>query len=179
MHPARITGYYGLDGILQLSMKSSIIQQKFFQVTDVEVGEVVKATVKKLTDTGLFVTLAGGLDGVIWPNHYADIILKHPGRRFKEGGQVKCKVCVNARTFELVLTRLKVLIVDSTKKRICLTAKKSLLESNLPIISKTEDAKIGLVTKAVIFKHHPKQIFVEFFNNLKAVVPFRELRYAS
>ena len=35
---------------------------------------------------------SGGIDGVVWPNHYADIILKHPAKRFKEGATIKCRV---------------------------------------------------------------------------------------
>jgi rRNA biogenesis protein RRP5 len=70
------------------------LQQKYLQVSDVEVGEVIKGTIKKLTPTALFVSLAGGIDGVIWPNHYADIALKHPAKRFKEGANIKCRVWV-------------------------------------------------------------------------------------
>lgn len=88
-----MTGYFALDGLLQLSLKPSVIQQKYFQVTDVEVGEVIKGTIKKLTDSALFVSLSGGIDGVVWPNHYADIILKHPSKRFQVGASIKCRVC--------------------------------------------------------------------------------------
>jgi rRNA biogenesis protein RRP5 len=61
-------------------------------VADVRVGELMSGTVKKLTDTGLFVSIQGNVDGVIWPNHFADIPLKQPSRRFKVGGNVKCRV---------------------------------------------------------------------------------------
>jgi rRNA biogenesis protein RRP5 len=86
-------GYFALDGLLQLSLKPSVIKQKYFLVTDVEVGEVIKGTVKKLTDSALFVSLSGGIDGVVWPNHYADITLKHPAKRFQVGASIKCRVC--------------------------------------------------------------------------------------
>ena len=87
-----MTGYYAFDGLLQLSLKPSVIQQKYFQVTDASVGEIVKGTIKKLADSCLFVSLLGGIDAVVWPNHYADIMLKHPAKRFKEGGDIKCRV---------------------------------------------------------------------------------------
>lgn len=57
-----------------------------------------------------------------------------------------------------------------------LTAKKTLLESPLPIISKIEDAREGLVTHAVVFKVSDKSLQVEFYNSLKAIVPAREAR---
>jgi len=94
MHRARVTGFFAFDGLLQLSLKPSILEQKYIQVSDVEVGEVVKGTIKKLTDSALFVTLSGNIDGVVWPNHYADIQLKHPAKRFKVGASIKCKVRV-------------------------------------------------------------------------------------
>lgn len=87
-----MTGYFAFDGLLQLSLKVSVLEQKFVQVTDVEVGEAVKGTIKRLTDSALFVTLSGNIDGVVWPNHYADIVLKHPAKRFKTGATIKCRV---------------------------------------------------------------------------------------
>lgn len=68
------------------------------------------------------------------------------------------------------------LTVDPERKRIALSAKKSLIESSLPIVSKFEDAKIGLVTHAVVFKVTEKGLQVEFFNGLKSFVPIREAR---
>ncbi|KAJ7071209.1 hypothetical protein C8F01DRAFT_1109545 [Mycena amicta] len=159
LHTARVTGYFQLDGLLQLSLKPSVLEQKFLQVADVQVGEVIRATIKTLTESGLFVSMSGNVDGVIWPNHYADIGLKHPGRRFKPGANIKCRV----------------LVVDPEKKRISLTAKKTLVDSTLPIIASLDDAKVGTVVHAVVFKIFDKHLLVEFFNQLKAIVPLREL----
>ncbi|KAI0756786.1 U3 snoRNP-associated protein Rrp5 [Daedaleopsis nitida] len=158
VHQARITGYYPLDGILQLSLRASILSQKFLQVADVQVGEVIKGTVKKLTDSALFVSISGNVDGVVWPNHYADIPLKHPQKRFKPGGSIKCRV----------------LVVDPERKRIALTAKKTLVESTLPVVTQPSDAQVGVVTHAVVFKVSDKSLLVEFYNGMKAIVPARE-----
>jgi len=57
-----------------------------------------------------------------------------------------------------------------------LTAKKSLVDSSLPVFSKIEDFAPGMVTHAVIFKVYEKHLLIEFYNNLKAVVPAREIR---
>jgi rRNA biogenesis protein RRP5 len=95
-HQARVTGYYQFDGLLQLSLKQSVINQKFLQVGDIHVGEIIKGTIKKLAETALFVSLSGNVDGVVWPNHYADITLKHPGKRFKAGSSIKCRVRVSS-----------------------------------------------------------------------------------
>ena len=67
--------------------------------------------------------------------------------------------------------------MDPERKRISLTAKKTLVESTLPIISRLEDAQVGLLTHAVVYKIMDKSLQVEFYNNLKAVVPVREARW--
>lgn len=96
VHRARVTGYFAFDGLLQVSLRQSVLDQQYLQVTDVHVGEIVKGTIKRLTDSGLFVSISGNVDGVVWPNHYADIKLKHPSRRFKPGASIKCRVCNHA-----------------------------------------------------------------------------------
>ena len=69
---------------------------------DVQVGGLVKGTVKRLTPTSLFVSINGAVDAMVWPNHYADILLKRPEKRFKPGCSVKCRV-----GFIIVYARLK------------------------------------------------------------------------
>jgi rRNA biogenesis protein RRP5 len=55
-----------------------------------------------------------------------------------------------------------------------LTAKKTLVESDLPLITHVEDAQVGVVTHAVIFKITEKRLLVEFFNNVKGSVSPKE-----
>lgn len=92
LHRARVIGHHIFDGTLQLSLRPSIFEQKFVQAGEIRVGEVLKGTIKRLTDSALFVSISGNADGVIWPNHYADIPLKHPTKRFKVGASIKCRV---------------------------------------------------------------------------------------
>jgi rRNA biogenesis protein RRP5 len=76
----------------------------------------------------------------------------------------------------MVGTSKQVLVVDPERKRISLTAKKTLLGSTLPILSKFEDAKVGLIVHAVVFKIFAKNLLVEFYNGLTATIPARETR---
>jgi rRNA biogenesis protein RRP5 len=92
IHRARVTGHFPFDGLLQLSLRPSILKQAYLQVSDVQVGELIKGTIKKLSGSGLFVSISGNVDGVVWPNHYADIALKNPSKRFKPGASIKCRV---------------------------------------------------------------------------------------
>lgn len=159
IHPARVTGYIPFDGLLQLSLKPSVLQQKFLQVSELPAGEIVKGTIKRLTDSALFVSLSGSVDGVVWPNHYADIALKQPQKRFKPGTAIRCRV----------------LVVDPERRRIVLTAKKTLVDSELPRITSWEDAKPGVVTYGVVFRASSKALHVEFYNNMKAFIPLKEI----
>ncbi|KAF9244529.1 hypothetical protein BU15DRAFT_85908 [Melanogaster broomeanus] len=158
LHRARVIGYHPFDGVLQLSLRPSVLEQKFLQAGEVHVGEILKGTVKRLTDFALFVSISGNVDGVIWPSHYADIPLKHPSKKFRVGGSVKCRV----------------LTVDPERSRVVLTAKRMLLDTMIPIVTSFEDAKVGVVTHAVVFRVSDKSLNIEFFNNIKAVVPARE-----
>ncbi|KAF8140429.1 hypothetical protein EV363DRAFT_1393337 [Boletus edulis] len=158
LHKARVIGHHPFDGILQLSLRSSVLEQRFIQAGQVQVGEVLKGIVKRLTDSALFVSISGNVDGVIWPVHYADIPLKHPSKKFKVGGNIKCRV----------------LTVDPERNRVVLTAKKTLLDTTFPILTSFSDAKAGFLTHAVVFRVTDKYLMVEFFNNVKAVVPARE-----
>lgn len=158
IHRARVIGYHPLDGLLQLSLRPSILDQKFLQAGDIQVGEVLKGTVKRLTDSALFVSISCNADGIIWPNHYADIPLKHPSKRFKAGGSIKCRV----------------LAVDPQRMRVQLTAKKTLIESTLPVLTSIEEAKVGMITDAVVYRVVDKGLIVQFYNDLKAFVPSRE-----
>lgn len=179
LHKARVIGYHPFDGILQLSLRSSVLEQKFLQSGQVQVGEILKGKVKQLTDSALFVSISGNVDGVIWPVHYADIPLKHPSKKFKVGGSINCRVCATSViSFHVYSsTPIKVLIVDPERNRIVLTAKKTLLDTTFPILTSFSDVKVGLLTHAVIFRVTDKHLMVEFFNNVKAVVPARETRY--
>lgn len=179
IHRARVTGHFQFDGLLQLSLKPSVLEQKFLKISDVEVGEVIKGTVKKLTEAGLFVSMSGNLDGVVWPNHYADISLKQPAKRFKPGANIRCRVCLITKSTisSIIKASVQVLVVDTDRNRMSLTAKKTIVDSTLPILSNFEEVEVGIVTHAVVFKIHEKHLMVEFYNNLKAYVPAKEIKY--
>jgi rRNA biogenesis protein RRP5 len=167
-----------MDGILLLSFEQKVLDQVFMQVDELKVGQHLKVsvisslqkyvdddqgTIRRLTDKGLFIDVAGSVDGVVWPNHYADIRLKHPEKRFKVGSSVK------ARVFAL----------EPLRNRFFLTLKKSLVDSTLEIPSGFADVKIGQITPAVVTKLLDKGCLVDLFGGLRAFVPQSEARWVS
>lgn len=85
----------------------------------------------------------------------------------------------SASLFCITKHRLQVLAVDPERKRVALTAKKTLLDSPLPILAKSEDVVPGVVTHGVVFKIYEKNLLVEFYNNMKAIIPSKEIRCAE
>jgi rRNA biogenesis protein RRP5 len=116
-----------------------------------------------LTDKALFINVNGTVDGMVHPLHYADIRLKNPEKRFKVGNTVKARV----------------LALEPARNRIILTLKKTLVDSELAVISGIEEAKVGLITPAVVCKILDKGCLVEMFGGVKAFVPLSEARSVS
>ncbi|KAG9127379.1 rRNA biogenesis protein rrp5 [Ceratobasidium sp. 392] len=158
-HRARVTGYHALDGLVLLSLQPSVLELVYMRAGDVNVGDTLKGTITKLKENGLIVALSDKVTGFVGPDHYADIKLKHPERKFKEGATVKCRV----------------LSVDADRSRVRLTLKKSLLESTLPILASFEDAKVGMVTAGVVQRIEERFVIVEYYGGVRALVPLTEL----
>ncbi|EKM61837.1 uncharacterized protein PHACADRAFT_248706 [Phanerochaete carnosa HHB-10118-sp] len=123
----------------------------------VKVVEVIESTVKKLTDSTLFVAISGNLDNVSL-NHYADVRLKHLQERLKPGGSINCRV----------------LMVNRKRRRAVLTAKKVLIDLSLLIVASLDDAKEGFIIRTIVIRASEKSPQVKFHNNSKAIVPTRE-----
>lgn len=72
---------------------------------------------------------------------------------------------------------VQVLNIDGERDRVTLTLKKSLIESDLPIVKKIEDATVGLITPGVVAKILPKSVVINYFGGLRGTVSLREARY--
>ncbi|KAM0789071.1 hypothetical protein ACM66B_003134 [Microbotryomycetes sp. NB124-2] len=157
-YKARVVGHSPLDGLVQLSLQQSVLDKRFLKVSDVQIGEQISATVKRLTDSAMFLSIGGNVDGIVWPLHYSDVRLRHPERKFKPGSTVK------ARVFS----------VDTAKNRVVLTLKKQLVNSEQSVPKTAADVRTGLVTPAVVTKVLEKALLVDLFGGSRALVPASE-----
>ncbi|MBW0507198.1 hypothetical protein O181_046913 [Austropuccinia psidii MF-1] len=157
-HQARVVGVSPVDGVLQLSLQPSVIQRSFMRVDDLPVGEFVVGHVKKLNSSNLVVSVDGAIDCIVWPDHYSDIKLRHPERKFKEGNKIKGRV----------------LYTNPEKQRAVLTLRKSLLQPDLPLIISYQVAMVGIVTYAMVKQVEEKFMLIEFFGQTKGRVPISE-----
>ncbi|MEQ2187505.1 hypothetical protein GOODEAATRI_005368 [Goodea atripinnis] len=74
---------------------------------------------------------------------------------------------------------VEVLSVDVDNRKLCLTRKKALVESTLPLFLSYDDARPGLVSHGYIVCIKDFGCIVRFYNNIKGLVPLRELSSES
>lgn len=157
-HEARVIGHAMTDRLLLLSLQTSVLEKQFMRVSEVPVGDVVRVTIRKVTPQAIFVRLSGNVDGVVFPMHYSDVRLAHPEKKFKPNLELKARI----------------IHTDPMRNRIVLTFKRTLVQSDLPLVSSIEQARVGVITTAVVLRQLQASILVELGGTLRAVVPFSE-----
>lgn len=65
--------------------------------------------------------------------------------------------------------------VDLERNRVRLTLKKTLLDSDLPILSKFEDAHVGMVVHGVVQRIEERYVLLEYYGGVRGLVPLNEL----
>ncbi|KAI8342777.1 hypothetical protein BC941DRAFT_368731 [Chlamydoabsidia padenii] len=161
-HRARVLSYNPVDGVLSLTTKPSVLKDSYLKYSDVIVGEVVQGTVDKLTSHGLVVKLSSRINGFVPTNHLADVKLSRPELKYKAGGKV----------------RMRVLVVDEERRKVVLTLKKSLVNSDLPLIESHDTAELKMATHGVIISVLDHGCVVGFYNNVTAFCPAGEMTEA-
>lgn len=164
VHRGRVTGFNSLDGLYNLSLQSSIIEQPFLRLEDIEVGTIVQGKVEKLVISssgvnGVLVNLADGICGLVPQVHISDLKLLHPEQKFKEGTKV------NAR----------VLSTDYNKRQIRLTLKKSLVNSDARQFLNYRDIEPRMQSPGTIINIIPSGAVVQFYGNVRGFLPVAEM----
>ncbi|XP_022789365.1 protein RRP5 homolog [Stylophora pistillata] len=158
-HRCRILGFNSLDGLVNLTMERSVIEQPFLSYCDIKPGELVKGKIMSLEKFGMFISLTDHIRGLCRTLHLADINLQHPEKKLKDGKTVKCRV----------------LSVWPDSRRLFLTHKKTLIESSLPIITEYTQAQPGVSCHGFVVAIKDFGCIVSFYNNIKGLVPRSEL----
>ncbi|KAF9094819.1 rRNA biogenesis protein rrp5 [Mortierella sp. AD031] len=166
-HRGVVLGYDPVDGLFQMSLQGSILDQPFLRIEDIKVGSIIKGTVTKTSEKGVVVSLAKNIRGFVPLVHCVDSVVtnstkKHVEEKFKEGKVVKCRV----------------LIADAAEGKVLLTCKDSLISSKLPILTSLEDVTPGTLADGVVVKVNAHGCIVSFYNNIKAFAHISELQEA-
>jgi rRNA biogenesis protein RRP5 len=167
-HRARVIGYNPMDGMYLVSLEQKVLDQPFLRHEDVKLGQVVKGKVEKLIVTAagraaVLVTLAEGITGVVPEMHLADIRLQHPDRKFREGAPVTARV----------------LAVDLMRRKIRLTLKKSLVNSEAEPWTDYDSITPGMKAPGTLIKVQSKGAIVQFYGPVKAWLPVSQMSEAS
>ncbi|OAA71534.1 Nucleic acid-binding, OB-fold-like protein [Cordyceps fumosorosea ARSEF 2679] len=166
-HKGRVVGYNEMDGVFHISFQRSVLEQTYIRHEDVPVGTVLTCDIEKLVINedgvnGLVLTIANGITGFVPERHLSDIKLQHPEKKFRQGMKIKARVLSN----------------NLVKKAIRLTLKKTLVNSETPIIAKYDDVKVGSQALGTIIKLERNGARIQFYGELRGFLPISEMSEA-
>ncbi|XP_046383713.1 protein RRP5 homolog [Ischnura elegans] len=152
----RLIGQDKLEGVFICSAQKKTVNLKYFSVADFEPGVKVTATVVALKEHGVMVEImdSNRVEGYAPLTQLADFPVKHPEKHFPPGKKVKARV-------------LKVI---KDKGNLLLTLKPSLVESELPILDKYQEAENVSIADGTIFKILDSGLVIIFYNGIKGFV---------
>ncbi|KAL7064474.1 hypothetical protein AAHC03_05325 [Spirometra sp. Aus1] len=164
------------DNVAIVTRKTEMLTATFLSILDVKAGAKVTATVRKCDKGGVVVRIGGKLRGLIPYMHLSDVAIKKPEDRFKRGDKVKCRV----------------LVINKETGKLLLTAKKSLLSSELPLLGSAKMRKTWrklveerktrqepMIVLAFVVHVSEKGVLVSGVNNVRGWVPKKETFAAS
>ncbi len=122
---------------------------------NIEAGQVLKGTVKRLTDFGAFVDI-GGVDGLIHISQLSWNRIKHPSEVVKEGQQVE----------------VNILDIDKEKGKISLGYRKDIDNPWESAINKYE---VGSLVKGKVVNLMPFGVFIELEPGLTGLVHISQI----
>ncbi|XP_005094140.1 protein RRP5 homolog [Aplysia californica] len=153
-HQCRILGFNFIEGVALVTLKQSILSQKFLTIHDVNIGDVVEATVTEVHLNGVAVTLSRGINSFIPGMHLADVPIKRPEKKFDAGMKLKCRV----------------LRINHQKNKVILTHKKSLVKAKHPIITDYSELRRHMELEGVIVAVKERVVIVSLFGDVKGFV---------
>jgi len=116
-------------------MRKSDINEPFLRYSDVKVGQVVEGTITVVHEKGMQLKLSQGVKAFCPRTHFADVDVTDPERHgLKNGAKI----------------RVRVMSVDPANKSVVVTHKKTLIKSELPLISTYEEAEVDMIVHGVI-----------------------------
>lgn len=120
-----------------------------------EVGQVLKGTVRRLTDFGVFVDI-GGIDGLIHISELSWNRIKHPSEVVKEGQELE----------------VSVMDINKEKEKVSLGYKKTMDD---PWQKNIKDYEVGKVVKGKVVNLMPFGAFVEIESGLTGLVHISQI----
>ncbi|CAG5134879.1 unnamed protein product, partial [Candidula unifasciata] len=155
----RVLSFNFMECVALVTLKQSILQQKFLSIQEISPGDVIRGTIKEVLPNGVVVKLSKGIYSFISCLHLADVPIKHPEKKFEAGKEIKCRV----------------LKVDLTHSKVMLTHKQSLLKSKYPLVTDYSQLRPNMELEGYIVAVKDTVVIVSFFNDVKGVVRLKDM----
>ena len=155
----RVVGRRAADGVSVLSCRKSVIDQPFLSADELEPGMRVRGEVVSLEPYGAMVRLAPGVKALCPPHHVSDVPGRVSSAKVKEGAKLQ----------------FRVLHVDRVRNRVSVTHKKTLVKSDLSIVSCEKDAIVGKRCHGVVTGVEPYGVFVQLFGVARGLAGLQDL----
>ncbi|CAM1510385.1 Fc.00g007200.m01.CDS01 [Cosmosporella sp. VM-42] len=167
VHKGRVIGYNEVDGVFQISFEKTVLEQQYLRLEDIPIGAVVTCDIEKIVIDengvkGLILKVAEGITGFVAERHLSDVHLQHPEKKFREGMKVKARV----------------LSTNMSKKQMRLTLKKTLVNSEAPVVKTYEEFSLGMQIPGTIVKLQSSGASIQFFAGLRGFLPISEMSEA-
>ncbi|KAM0373594.1 hypothetical protein ACHAPY_008830 [Fusarium culmorum] len=166
-HKGRVVGYNEIDGLFQISFEKSVLEQEYLRLEDVPLGAVVTCEIEKVVVdergvSGLIVKVAEGISGFVPEQHLSDVRLQHPEKKFRQGMKVKARV----------------LSTNLDKKQMRLTLKKTIVNSEAPVVKSYDEVTVGMQIPGTIIKVLSSGAIIQFFGTVQGFLPISEMSEA-
>lgn len=157
-HACRLVDYDPFEGLYQASMQPSVLKEAFVQVSEIAPGQLVKGVCQRVESYGLLVQLTEHIRAICPTLHLTETQSQAAAKKFAPGSKY----------------RFRVLDVDPKARRITLTRKAGLIESELAPLTKYEDAKVGAWYDGYIAAIKEFGLIVRFYAGVKGLVTVGE-----
>eukprot|EP01116_Phalansterium_solitarium_P003177 TRINITY_DN1386_c1_g1_i1.p1 TRINITY_DN1386_c1_g1~~TRINITY_DN1386_c1_g1_i1.p1 ORF type:complete len:2083 (+),score=1015.05 TRINITY_DN1386_c1_g1_i1:162-6410(+) len=155
----RVLGIDALDGLVNVTLKASVLEQPLMSLADVRAGMLLDGTIARIRPEAIMVAITETIQGRCAAMHFADVRIHDPTSKFKEGQKFK----------------VRVLSVDVGRRRLQLSHKRTLLNSDLAVLDTWEAATVGTVAHGYVTKVAAFGCIVSFYNDVHGLVPTSEL----
>ena len=154
-HKCRVLSYNWMDGTYVCTMQRSLMEQKYFTLSDFKPGDLASVRITSINASEGFVNVqVGKVKGHVASEHVSDAG-KSGLRRLKADMEVEARV----------------LAVSNERNRVYFTLKKSLLTSELPVLSDIGQARCGSKHHGTVVQINKNGLLVKFFGDVKGWVP--------
>jgi len=157
---ARVIGRKPIEGASSLSLKKSVVEQRFFSLSEIVHGAVITGTLERVdSKSGAFIKISENITALCPPLHLTDSNSQRALAKLEPGKKLK----------------VRVLEINPEERKLIVTRKRQLLRSDLPILASLEDAAPGTISHGVITGVFRYGCFVSFYNGVKGLAHANDL----